>query len=194
MTPSLKIAVIEPDRERAIMIVDGLREAGDFEVSVIGDTSGLSRRIAALDPDLVLIDLEDPSRDILEGLTDASTPMERPVAIFVDRSDNDLMKSAIEAGVSAYVVDGLQKDRIKPVMDAAIARFQLFSRIRKELDATKAALADRKLVDRAKGVLMSARGLSEEEAYALLRKTAMDQGKKLSDVAEALVSTADLFK
>lgn len=194
MTSELKIAVIEPDRERAIMIVDGLREAGDFDVSVIGDTAGLARRIAAIDPDLVLIDLEDPSRDILEGLTHASTPMDRPVAIFVDRSDNDLMKSAIEAGVSAYVVAGLQKDRIKPVMDAAIARFQLFSRIRKELDATKAALADRKLVDRAKGVLMSARGLTEEEAYALLRKTAMDQGKKVSDVAEALVSTAELFK
>ncbi len=176
------------------MIVDGLREAGDFELSVIGDVTGLARQVAAFNPDLVLVDLENPSRDILEGLAHASTPMERPVAIFVDRSDDELTKSAIEAGVSAYVVAGLQKDRIKPVIDAAIARFQMFSRIRKELDATKAALAERKLIDRAKGLVMSARGLSEEEAYALLRKTAMDQGKKMSEVAEALVTAADLLK
>ena len=190
----LKIAVVEPNRERALLIVDGLRAAGDFDISVIGDVTGLARKIGELNPDVVLIDLEDPNRDILEGLTLASTPMERPVAIFVDHSDDELTRSAIEAGVSAYVVAGLQKDRIKPVLDAAIARFQMFSRIRKELDATKAALAERKLIDRAKGVLMTARGLSEEEAYGLLRKTAMDQGKKISEVASALVTAAELLK
>lgn len=190
----LQIAVVERDRERAHMIVDGLREAGEFEISVIGDESGLARKLAALDPDVVLIDLENPSRDVLEGLTLATTPLDRPVAIFVDRSDADLMKDAIEAGVSAYVVAGLQKDRIKPVMDAAIARFAMVSRIRKELDTTKAALAERKMVDRAKGLLMNARGLSEDEAYALLRRTAMDQGKKISEVAGALITAAELLK
>lgn len=190
----LQIAVVERDRERAHLIVDGLREAGEFDVSVIGDETGLARKLAALDPDVVLIDLENPSRDVLEGLTLASTPLDRPVAIFVDRSDADLMKDAIEAGVSAYVVAGLQKDRIKPVMDAAIARFAMVSRIRKELDATKAALAERKMVDRAKGVLMNARGLSEDEAYALLRRTAMDQGKKISEVASALITASELLK
>lgn len=190
----LQIAVVERDRERAHMIVDGLREAGEFEISVIGDESGLARKLAALDPDVVLIDLENPSRDVLEGLTLATTPLDRPVAIFVDRSDADLMKDAIEAGVSAYVVAGLQKERIKPVMDAAIARFAMVSRIRKELDTTKAALAERKMVDRAKGLLMNARGLSEDEAYALLRRTAMDQGKKISEVAGALITAAELLK
>ena len=190
----LQIAVVERDRERAHMIVDGLREAGEFEISVIGDESGLARKLAALDPDVVLIDLENPSRDVLEGLTLATTPLDRPVAIFVDRSDADLMKDAIEAGVSAYVVAGLQKDRIKPVMDAAIARFAMVSRIRKELDTTKAALAERKMVDRAKGLLMNARGLSEDEAYALLRRTAMDQGKKISEVAGALITAAELLR
>lgn len=190
----LQIAVVERDRERAHLIVDGLRDAGEFDVSVIGDETGLARKLAALDPDVVLIDLENPSRDVLEGLTLASTPLDRPVAIFVDRSDADLMKDAIEAGVSAYVVAGLQKERIKPVMDAAIARFAMVSRIRKELDATKAALAERKMVDRAKGVLMNARGLSEDEAYALLRRTAMDQGRKISEVASALITASELLK
>ncbi|WP_425406605.1 ANTAR domain-containing response regulator [Hwanghaeella sp.] len=190
----LQIAVVERDRERALLIVDGLQDAGEFDVSVIGDETGLARKLAALNPDVVLIDLENPSRDVLEGLTLASTPLDRPVAIFVDRSDADLMKDAIEAGVSAYVVAGLQKDRIKPVMDAAIARFSMVSRIRKELDATKAALAERKMVDRAKGLLMNARGLSEDEAYALLRRTAMDQGKKISEVASALITASELLK
>lgn len=190
----LRIAVVERDRERALMIVDGLREAGRFDVKVIGDDSGLARRLAELDPDLVLIDLENPSRDVLEGLAIASSPLERPVAIFVDRSDGDLTKAAIEAGVSAYVVDGLRKERIKPVLDAAITRFGMFSRIRKELEATKAALAERKMIDRAKGLLMTARGISEDEAYALLRKTAMDQKKKIVDVASALITAAELLR
>lgn len=190
----LKIAVIERDRERALLIVDGLRDSGDYEVSVVGDESGIARRLAELSPDLVLIDLANPSRDVLEELTLASTPLERPVAIFVDQSDDILTRSAIEAGVSAYVVDGLKRERIKPVLDAAIARFNMVSRMRKELDATKAALAERKMIDRAKGLLMSARGLSEEEAYASLRRAAMDQGKRISEVAAALITAAELLK
>ncbi|MEL6317917.1 MAG: ANTAR domain-containing protein [Pseudomonadota bacterium] len=190
----LKIAVVEPDRERALLIIDGLRDAGDFDVIVIGHAAGLGRKLAEARPDVVLIDVEDPSRDVLEELTLATSPLERPVAIFVDRSDDELTRAAIEAGVSAYVVDGLRKERIKPILDAAVARFNMFSRMRRELDATKEALAERKLIDRAKGLLMSARGLSEEEAYALLRKTAMDKGKKVSEVANALVTAAELLK
>lgn len=190
----LQIAVIEGDRERALLIVDGLRADGDYEISVIGDAAGLNKKLAALDPDIVLIDLESPSRDMLEALALASSPLDRPVAMFVDRTDESLTRTAIEAGVSAYVVDGLRPDRIKPVLDAAITRFSMFSRMRKELDATRAALEERKLVDRAKGILMSARGLSEDEAYAALRKSAMDQGRKLVDVARALVTAADLLR
>ena len=190
----IRIAVVESERERALLIVAGLAEAGDFDVTVIGDDTGLARRLEALAPDVVLIDLENPSRDMLEGLAIASGPTERPVAIFVDRSDDDMTRAAIEAGVSAYVVDGLRPDRIKPILDTAIARFSMFSRIRRELDATKAALAERKTIDRAKGLLMSAKGLSEEEAYALMRKTAMAQGKKIIDVANALVTAADLLR
>ena len=192
-TPQLKVAVVEPDRDRALMIVDGLRDAGTFQVDVIGDASGLERRLEDLRPDIVLIDLSNPNRDTMEQLALASAPTERPVAMFVDRTDSTTTRMAIDAGVSAYVVDGLRKERIKPIIEAAIARFQVFARMRKELETTKAALAERKIIDRAKGLLMKAKGLGEDEAYALLRKTAMDQGRKVADVAQSLVTAADLL-
>jgi response regulator NasT len=194
MTSSLRIAVVEKDRDRALMIIDGLRDAGDHDVTVVGDETGLARRLAAIAPDVVLIDLENPSRDILEELTLASGPSERPVAMFVDRSDEGVMRAAIEAGVSAYVVAGLSRERIRPVLTAAIARFHMVARLRSELAATKAALEERKTVDRAKGMLMKAKGIGEDEAYALLRRAAMDQGKKLVEVAAALIVAAELLK
>ena len=194
MTAKLSIAVVEQDRERALMIVDGLRDAGDYEVTVIGDVTGVARRLAVLAPDVVLIDLESPDRDVLDALTIAATPTDRPVAMFVDRSDDAMMRAAIEAGVSAYVVGGLSRERIRPVLPAAIARFHVVARLRSELAATKAALEERKVVDRAKGMLMKAKGIGEDEAYALLRRTAMDQGKKLVEVAAALITAAELLK
>ena len=130
----------------------------------------------------------------LEDLSMASGAMERPVAMFVDKSDASLTRAAIEAGVSAYVVDGLRADRIKPILDAAIARFHVFQRMRVELAATKTALEERKVIDRAKGLVMRAKGIGEEQAYALIRKAAMDQGKRIADVAQALVTAADLLK
>ncbi len=194
MVQRLSIIVVEKDRARAMLIVDGLRDAGDFDVMVIAEETGLARRIAQRNPDLVLIDAGNPSRDVLEELALATGPTERPVAMFVDQSDGSLTKAAIEAGMSAYVVDGLRADRIKPILDAAIARFHMLQKMRIELAEIRRALEERKAIDRAKGILMRARGLSEEDAYALLRKTAMDQGRKLADIAAALVMSADLLK
>ncbi|WP_138470231.1 ANTAR domain-containing response regulator [Poseidonocella sp. HB161398] len=194
MAPRLKIAIVERDADRARLIVDGLKAAGDYEITVLGDEAAITRRLAQLDPDVVLIDIANPSRDSLEMLSLASGAKERPVAMFVDRSDDETTRAAIEAGLSAYVVDGLAPARIKPVMDAAIARFNMVSQMKSELEAVKSALAERKIVDRAKGLLMQARGISEDEAYTLLRKTAMDQGRKVVDVAQALVTAADLLK
>ncbi|WP_420567798.1 ANTAR domain-containing response regulator [Thalassovita sp.] len=193
MPNRLSIIVVEKDRDRALQIVDSLKASGDYDISVIAEESGLARRIAQGDPDVVLIDMTNPSRDSLEELAIASGPLDRPVAMFVDRSDDALTKAAIEAGVSAYVVDGMRSDRIKPILDAAITRFHMFQRMRTELEATKLALEERKTLDRAKGILMKARGISEDEAYALLRRTAMDQGKKLIDVAKSLVTAAGLL-
>ncbi len=194
MAKTLSIIVVEADRERALMIVDGLREAGDYDVMVIADEAGLARRIAERQPDVVLIDVANPSRDVLQELTLATSPLDRPVAMFVDRCDGTLTRAAIEAGVSAYVVDGLRAERIKPVLDAAIARFHMVAKMRVELTATRRALEERKVIDRAKGILMRAKGLGEEEAYALIRKTAMDQGRKVADVAAALVTAAEMLR
>ncbi len=193
MEKRLSIVIVEPDQDRARPIVDGLREVGDHDIRIISEETGLARQIAEFRPDVVLIDLANPSRDILEELALASGPTERPVAMFVDRSDEQLTRAAIEAGVSAYVVDGLRPDRIKPILDAAIARFHMFQRMRTELAATRAALEERKIIDRAKAVLMKARGIDEEAAYALLRKTAMDQGKRVADIANQLVMAAGLL-
>jgi two-component system, response regulator / RNA-binding antiterminator len=194
MPDTLSVIVVEKDRDRALRIVDALREAGDHRITIIADEAGLARRIASLQPDVVLIDVASPSRDVLEELTLASGPMERPVAMFVDQSDSGLTRAAIEAGVSAYVVGGLSPERIKPVLDAAIARFHMFQRMRAELAATKAALEERKVIDRAKGILMRAKGIGEDQAYALLRKAAMDQGKRIADVAQALVTATELLR
>jgi response regulator NasT len=189
----LTILIVEPDKTRAEAIIDSLVATGDHHIKVLAGHTGLARSVAEMNPDIVLVDIANPSRDVIEELTLASSPLERPVAMFVDRSDDSITKAAIEAGVSAYVVDGLRADRIQPVMDAAIARFHMFSRMRSELAATRRALEERKIIDRAKGILMRARNLSEDEAYALIRKTAMSQGRKIADVAQALVTAADLL-
>ena len=193
MTNRLSIVVVEEDRDRAIAIVDALRDSGEYEVHVIGNVSGLARKIAAFLPDVVLIDIDNPTRDMLEELTLASGPLDRPVAMFVSGAASGLAKAAVEAGVSAYVVDGLQPERLSPILEAAMARFQMSRQMRTELAETRRALEERKVIDRAKGLLMKARGVGEDEAYALLRKTAMDQGRRVAEVAEALVTAAGLL-
>ncbi|MGR3803002.1 ANTAR domain-containing response regulator [Marinibacterium profundimaris] len=193
MQKPLSIVVVEQDRDRALLIVDSLRDSGAHDIFVVSEETALARRIKERNPDIVLVDMASPSRDMLEELTMASGATERPVAMFVDQSDDGLTKAAIEAGVSAYVVDGLRPERIKPIMDAAITRFHMFQRMRTELEATKKALEERKVIDRAKGILMKARKIDEDEAYALMRKTAMAQGRKMADVAEAIVTAAGLL-
>ncbi|MDA7423965.1 ANTAR domain-containing response regulator [Thalassococcus lentus] len=193
MAEKLTVVVVEEDRDRALGIVDALTAAEDCDVFVIGNASGLARKIAAHVPDIVLIDIDNPTRDMMEELTLASGPLDRPVAMFVSGAAGGLAQAAIEAGVSAYVVDGLSPERIKPVMDTAIARFSMVRQMRNELAETRRALEERKVIDRAKGLLMKAKGIDEDAAYALLRKTAMDQGRRVADVAEALVTASGLL-
>jgi response regulator NasT len=193
MVGQLSIIVVEQDRDRATLIVDALRAAVDCEVAVVGEVARLPRIVAETDPDMILVDISDPSRDAIEDLTLMSQPLNRPVALFVDRSEDGLARQAVEAGISAYVVGGLERARIKPIIDAAIARFQMMRRMRTELDETRRALEERKVIDRAKGILMKAKGLDEDAAYALLRKTAMDRKQRLVEVAEALVTAAGLL-
>jgi response regulator NasT len=189
----LHILIIDESRIRASIIEQGLREAGHTRVTLLEEAAPLMRRIVEIDPDVVFIDLESPNRDQLEHMFQVSRALRRPVAMFVDSSDRASIEAAIDAGVSAYVVDGLKKERVKAILDTAVGRFNAFARLNSELAAAKDQLAARKSIDRAKGILMRARGLSEEEAYALLRKTAMDQGRKIAAVAESIVVAATLL-
>ncbi len=190
----LNILVIDEDPVRRAILEAGLREAGFTKVTMLGNTIGLVAQIYALDPDVILVDLENPSRDELEQMFQVSRTVRRPIAMFVEKSDKDTIEAAIDAGVSAYIVDGLKKERVRPILEMTISRFRAFDRLRSELEETKSALRDRKVIEKAKGILMKSRGLDEDAAYALLRKTAMTQGKRLSDVAEGLISAFDLLK
>ncbi len=190
----LTILVVERDKTKAHEIIDALMDGGWNDVTVISSPSALERAVKQQNPDIILIDLANPDRDTLEHLSLVSNARGRPVAMFVDQTDAVKTQAAISAGLSAYVVNGLQKDRIKPVLETAIARFRMVTKMQSELDAAKQALSDRKTIDRAKGLLMLARKISEDEAYNLLRKTAMDQGRKVIDVATALVTAAELLQ
>jgi response regulator NasT len=190
----LRVAVIEENSVRAAILLDGLREAGIVDVEVIDTMTHMLRRLSTVDPDVIIIGIENPSRDVLEQMFQVSKLVSRPVAMFVDRSDHGMIQAAVEAGVSAYVVDGLRKERVKAIVDMAVSRFNAFDRLQRELVATRNELASRKIIERAKGILMRTRQLSEEEAYALLRQTAMNEKRKLVDIAQSVVTAASLLE
>ena len=190
----LSILVIDENRIRASIIEEGLHEAGHRRVSVVHDINSVARVIERQMPDVVVIDLENPNRDRLEHFFSLSRALRRPIAMFVDRSDAAAIEAAVEAGVSAYVVDGLKKERVKPILDMAVSRFNAFSRLTRELEAARSELEDRKIIDQAKAILLRTRGLAEAEAYALLRRTAMNQNRKLVDIAQSLITAAGLLE
>jgi len=190
---TLSILIIDENRLRASVIEAGLRDAGYTNLTVVHDVAGIARRIEDIAPDVIVISLENPNRDMLESIFQLSRAVQRPIAMFVDRSDQAAIESAVEAGVSAYVVDGLKRERVKPILDMAISRFNAFSRMTRELQEARSELENRKLIDRAKGILMSTRGLSEADAYALLRKTAMNQNRKITEIAESLITASGLL-
>ncbi len=193
MAETLSILVIDDNAIRASIIEAGLREAGHLAVQVLTDIEGVARRIGEIAPDVVIVDLENPNRDVLEHFFAISRSLKRPIAMFVDKSDPSEIEAAVEAGVSAYVVDGLRKDRIKPILDMAIVRFRAFSRLQDELEAARSELEGRKIIDKAKGILMSTRGLTEEQAYGLLRSTAMNQNRRIVEIAQALITASELL-
>jgi response regulator NasT len=190
----LTILIIDENKSRAAIIEEGLREAGHHRVTVIHDVNDVGRTLEAAMPDVVVIDLENPKRDTLEHFFSLSRVLQRPIAMFVDHSDEAMIEMAVDAGVSAYVVDGLKKERVRPILNMAISRFNAFSRLSRELEEARTALGDRKTVDKAKAILIETRGLSEADAYALLRRTAMNQNRKISDVAQGLVMAAEMLK
>ncbi|MQA65793.1 MAG: ANTAR domain-containing protein [Alphaproteobacteria bacterium] len=189
----LNIVVVDASPLRAAILEEGLRDAGFTRVSLISDMQALARQLYAADPDVILIDLENPSRDVLEQMFQVSRAVRRPIAMFVDRSDSSMIQASVDAGVSAYIVDGLSRKRIRPILEMTISRFNAFATLQRELDEAKSALAERKVIDRAKGILMKRRQVGEDEAYAMLRQAAMNQNRKLIDVARSIVTAADLL-
>ena len=193
MSQPLNILLVDDNGLRASIIEEGLREAGYGNVSVVTTVEGLVKRIEMLEPDVIVVDLENPNRDQLEHFFQVSRAVKRPMAMFVDRSDTAEIEAAIEAGVSAYVVDGLKKERIKPILEMAISRFNAVSRLSRELAEARSELAERKTIDRAKGILMKVKKLDEAAAYKLLRRTAMNENRRIGEVAANLVSAYTLL-
>lgn len=189
----MRIVIVDDSGARASVLEEGLREAGYDDIHFVPPRGAFVARIERMAPDVVLMDLGSPSRDTLEEMLLVSRALAKPIAMFVDQSDDSMIGAAIDAGVSAYVVDGLRKDRVKPILELAVRRFTAFSRMQSELDEARTALANRKTIDKAKAILMAQRGLNEPDAYALLRTTAMNQGRRLVDVAEALITASSLL-
>jgi response regulator NasT len=192
--PALRVLVVAQSVARAATLEDGLHAAGCTEVTVVHELQHLMRRIVATDPDVLCIDLGSPTREALEQLFQVARSVLRPIALFVDRADTETIAAAVDAGVGAFVVDGLRKERVKAIVDTAIIRFNAHNKLREELENAKQALEDRKVIERAKGILMKQQGMSEQEAYSLLRKTAMNENRRLGEVAQSVVTTASMFK
>ena len=183
----LNILVIDANPDRAAILEQGLVEAGYARVMTIHSMTNLTERVQALAPDVVIIDLANPDRDTLENMFQVTRAVRRPIVLFVDQSDNTAIAAAIEAGVSAYVVDGLRKDRVRPIVEIAISRFAAFDRMRRERDAAVTQLAERKMIEKAKGLLMEKRQMSENEAYTALRQAAMRQNRRMVDIAGSVI-------
>jgi len=189
-----RIVIIDPSPVRRAILEEGLAAAGYRDIVHLDGIERVMERIVALDPDVIVIDLESPTRDVLEQMFQVSRAVPRPVAMFVDRSDTAMIQAAMDAGVSAYVVDGLRKERVKPILDMCISRFNVFSRMRDELAQAKSQLEERRTIDRAKTLLMRAKAISEDEAYGLLRRTAMNEQKRVAEVAQAVNMALELLR
>lgn len=183
----------ETEARRSRWLRIGLLEGGYNIVAVLPADVFLPERLAQIGPDMIIVDAESQARDTLEHVVMATREARRPIVLFTEDNDTSHVQQAIAAGVTAYVVAGLAPDRVKPVLEVALARFQHEESMRQELAAARTELSGRKVIDRAKGILMRSQGIAEEEAYARLRKTAMDKGLKVADVAQRVIDVAELL-
>ena len=181
----------EAERSRSLRI--GLLQSGYNIVAVLPADPFLPERLAQISPDMIIVDAESQARDTLEHVVMASRDARRPIVLFTNDDDTSQVGAAIAAGVSAYVVAGLAPERVRPVLEIALARFRHEETLRRELADARTQLSERKTIDRAKGILMRRHQLDEEEAYSRLRRTAMDRGMKLVDVAQRILDVSDLL-
>jgi response regulator NasT len=189
----MRVLVVDESPERAELLREGLRRAGHEVSATLTSPLVLLKTIEELRPDVVVIDTESPTRDVLEHLVVVTQHTPRPIVMFTSDASPETMREAVRAGVSAYVVDGLDAARVKSIVDAAVARFEEFQRLRERLADATLRLDERKLVDRAKGILMKSRGLDEESAYRALRRMAMDRNRRIGEVARAVIDMSDLL-
>ncbi len=186
----LKVLLVDDDTQRAAILKSALHEAGYVVVVDTQRGADLIGRVRALAPDVVVIDRESPDRDTLEHVCMVTRDEPRPIVLFTQDGDRSMIQAAVRAGVSAYVVGGISAERIRPILDVAIARFDELQAMRQELTQAKLSLTERKQIERAKGIVMKSRGVSEEDAYTLLRKLAMERNQRLAHVAENVISMA----
>jgi response regulator NasT len=189
----LRVMLVDENRGRLAILTQALKDAGHQVVAQLDGTENLLPQVSQVKPDIILIDLESPSRDTLESLRSMSQDQPKPIVMFAERSDQETTENAIRAGVSAYVVDGLNPDRLKPLVEVAIARFREFQALRQELAETRSKLAERKVIEKAKGLLMQKKQLNEQEAYQALRKMAMDRNQRLGEVAQNVIDVMELL-
>lgn len=190
----LKVLLVDDRHGRASALKDALCSTDGVDVALTLESPlALLKHVDELRPDIVLIDTESPSRDVLEQLAAVSSAAPRPVVIFTDDAQDDAIRSALRAGVSAYVVDGLARGRLGPIMRVAMERFHGEQQLRAELEDTRSRLAGRKLVERAKGILMRQRACTEEEAFAVLRSLAMQRAIRLEEAARQVIDVSSLL-
>lgn len=188
----MRLLLVDPDPARAALVAEGLAEMHPLELRRVETMQDSD--ISAFAPDLVVIACDSPDRDTLDSLRESTQNNPRPVVMFVDRSTPGLAEEAVRAGVAAYVVDGLQPGRVRPILEVALSRFQLMQQLRADLAKAQSDLASRKTVERAKGLLMKERTIDEETAYAILRKLAMDSGRPIGAIATDLLAFAGVLK
>ncbi|MDE2089449.1 MAG: ANTAR domain-containing protein [Gammaproteobacteria bacterium] len=189
----LRVMLVDDHADRAALLERALAGAGYQVVATVAAGEDLYRRVAEIQPDVVIIDMESPGRDTLEHMRNISRDQPKPIVMFADNSDRAMIEAAVQAGVSAYIVDGLNGKRVKPIVEVAIARFKEFQALRRELEQAKTTLVERKTIERAKGILMKQRGWTEEQAYQALRKMAMDRNLRVAEVANQVIAMVDLL-
>jgi len=190
---ALRVLLIDRNDARSEVVESALRAAGHKVVGHAESTLGLYEQVGKLLPDVIIIDTESPDRDTLEHICLMTERTPRPVVLFTDEDDRSVIREAVRSGVTAYIVDGLAPERVNPIVQVAVARFEDYQTVKGERDEAQAKLAERKLVDRAKGILMQKRGVSEDEAYHMLRRLAMEKNLKMGELAERLIGMADLL-
>jgi len=190
---TLRVLLVDDDHERAAVVEPALRAAGYAVVAVVSTATEMLEQVRLMKPDVIIIDRDSPDRDTLEHVCTITRDDPRPVVMFTQDKDQLRMRAALEAGVSAYVVDGLAAERIQPILEVAQVRFEQWQALRQERDQAQTNLAERKVIERAKGIVMKQRRCNEDEAYTLLRKMAMGRNQRLAQVAESVISMAELL-